>query len=103
MPVYADFETASIGRNQSYAFDFRFKIRKQIVRQANGLVSVVSNRAINDLYFHHHRAISYSQIVQKLYCFLYKTVPQVLRIIGIPVMEEKIWWYWAGQRRNSKL
>jgi hypothetical protein len=51
LPIYADLETASTRRNQGHAFNLRFKIRKQIVSQANGLGSVVSSGAINDLNF----------------------------------------------------
>lgn len=54
LPVYADFETASAGWNESYAFNLRFKILEQIACQAHGLVGVVSNRAVNDLDFHHN-------------------------------------------------
>ena len=53
LPVYADLVTASTGRNQRYAFNLRFKIFEQIICQAHGPVGIVSNRAINDLDFHH--------------------------------------------------
>ncbi len=59
LPVYADFEAASIGGNKIHAFDFRFKIFQQITHQANCPVSIMSNRTINDLNFH-HKVISFS-------------------------------------------
>ena len=57
LPVYTDFVTATIGRDESHTFDFQFEILEQIVRQAHGPVSVMSDLAINDLDFH-HRSIS---------------------------------------------
>jgi hypothetical protein len=59
LPVDTDFVPAAIGRDESHAFDLRFEMLEQIVRQANGPVSVMSDLAINDLDFH-HRAISLS-------------------------------------------
>lgn len=59
LPVYTDFVTASIGWDESHAFNFRFKILEQIVCQAHGPGSVMSDLAINDLNFH-HRAFSIS-------------------------------------------
>jgi hypothetical protein len=53
LPVYADFVTASVGRNESHAFNLWFKILEQIVCQAHGPVGIVSNRTVNDLDLHH--------------------------------------------------
>jgi hypothetical protein len=43
---------ASIGWNESQAFDLRFKFLQQIICQAHGLVGIVSNCAVSDLDLH---------------------------------------------------
>lgn len=53
LTIYTDLVPASIGWDESHAFDFRFKVLEQIVHQAHGPVSVMSDLAINDLDFHH--------------------------------------------------
>jgi hypothetical protein len=44
---------ASIGRNESQAFDLCFKFLQQFICQAHGLVGIVSDRTVSDLDLHH--------------------------------------------------
>jgi hypothetical protein len=53
LPVYADFVTASVRRNKSYALNLGFKILEKFINQAHGPVGIVSNRTVNDLDLHH--------------------------------------------------
>ena len=50
--VYADLKPASLGGNESHALDLWFEILEQIIYQAHGPVSVVSNCAVIDPDFH---------------------------------------------------
>lgn len=49
--VYCDLVTASLGRDESNAFDLRLKVIKQFVCQANGPVSKVSDSTVGNGYF----------------------------------------------------
>jgi hypothetical protein len=51
--VDTDFVPASIGGDESHALDFRFEVFEQIACQAHGPVGVMSDRAVDDLDFHH--------------------------------------------------
>ena len=54
LSVHADLEAATVRRNKGYTFDYVLIILKQFACQAHGPVSVVSNSAINNLYFEHN-------------------------------------------------
>jgi hypothetical protein len=53
-PVHADLEPASIRRDEGQAFDFRFELLKQLSRQTDGAIGVVSYSTIYKLNFHQH-------------------------------------------------
>ncbi len=54
MIVHSDFETASIRREQANRFDLRLKLIEQFGCQPDSPVGIVSNGAVNYLYFHQH-------------------------------------------------
>ena len=54
LSVHADLEAATVRRNEGYAFDYVLIILEQFACQAHGPVSVMSDRAINDLDFEHY-------------------------------------------------
>jgi hypothetical protein len=65
--VHADLEPASTGWNKRHAFNLRFEISEQVIRQAHGPVGVMSDCTVDDLDFHSGNG---SINFQKLYFFL---------------------------------
>lgn len=51
--IDADLIAPAIGRDEADGFDLRLKIVEQLIGQAHGPIGVVSDRAVNDLDFHH--------------------------------------------------
>ena len=51
--VDADLIASAVGRNQADGFDLRLKMLEQLSGQAHGPIGVVSDRAVNNLDFHH--------------------------------------------------
>jgi hypothetical protein len=62
LPVHADLEAASIRWDQRYGFDQVLELLEQVICQANGPVSVVSDSAVNDLNLEHKPSRSLSVI-----------------------------------------
>jgi hypothetical protein len=66
--VYDNFETASIGRDESDAFNVRFDALKKFVCQANGPVGIMSDGTIGDGYGYQFTfsCFHYSKIILRL-------------------------------------
>lgn len=53
LPVHTDLEPASVRGNECHRFDHVLEILEQIIRQAHGSTSVMSDRTVNNLDLKH--------------------------------------------------